>query len=76
MIKRTLEKLKLTPEQEYNIAKKLFDKKIKGCKNIPIKKVYPRVTSYLARRGFSLDTINRLFRDWRKEFSEIPLGLD
>jgi regulatory protein len=75
-VKKTLETLKPTPEQEYKSAKVLFQKKIKGCRNLPPEKVYPRVSSYLARRGFSPGTINKLFRDWKKEFSEISLETD
>jgi regulatory protein len=76
IIDDTIEKLKPTPEQEYESAKKLFKKKIKECKNLTGEKIYHRIGGYLARRGFSPDTINRLFRNWKEEFKEIPLGLE
>lgn len=71
IVKRELEKLKPSPEDEYARAKELFDKKLKACGKLPDNKVYSRLGGYLARRGFTPGTINRVLGAWKDKFREL-----
>lgn len=70
IIENTLNELKPTEEEELIRAKMSFDKKIKQCQNLPPEKIYSRVGGFLARKGFSIEIINKLFRHWKKDFEE------
>jgi regulatory protein len=70
IIADSIDKLKPTADSEYESAKLLFNKKIKQYENLPVNKIYNRISGYLARRGFSLETINKLFIEWNNDLKE------
>lgn len=65
-----IEEFKPSREQEYENAKILFYKKLKSCRKLPVEKIYSRISGHLARKGFSVETINRLFSEWKGELKE------
>jgi regulatory protein len=54
--KETIEKA-IGKVNELPLAEKLIQKKAKSFKNLPREVVYQKLTAYLARRGFSWETI-------------------
>lgn len=48
-------------------ARKLIEKKMEQLKDLPRQEVYRKVGSFLARRGFDIDTINSVIDEFYKK---------
>jgi len=76
-IQECVEEMKQNPEDEMLSARKIFDKKIERVKGefkgkrLPLDKIYRSVGGYLARRGYSVSTINKIFKEWNSEYSSL-----
>ncbi|MFN3966777.1 MAG: regulatory protein RecX [Endomicrobiia bacterium] len=67
-VEKILKELNITEETEYSFAEKLFKKKIIKYNNKSFdERMYRRLADFFSRRGFSSDTIEKLFRNFRKD---------
>jgi len=67
MVEKILKDMNITEETEYSFAEKLFKKKIIRYNRLSADEVYRRLGGFLSRRGYSSETIEKLFEDFRKE---------
>lgn len=51
-------------------VKRLVERKFKQMQDLPPQDAARRITGFLARRGFPVDTVRRVLRDLRKDMSE------
>lgn len=70
IIKETIEEFQFSPETEIAQAEEIFYKKIKQYKKLTPDKVYRRLGGFLARQGYSMETVKQIFRKWNDDFKE------
>jgi len=67
MVEKILKDMNVTEETEYSFAEKLFKEKIIRYNRLTEDEVYRRVAGFLSRRGYSSETIEKLFENFRKD---------
>jgi regulatory protein len=70
IVNEVLGTLKASPEDEEERVKALAEQKMKHMKDLPADVVARRLTGFLARRGYSLDTVKKVIRELRKDLSQ------
>ncbi len=63
IIRKAVEKM-----DELPLAEKLAQKKAKSLKNLPREERYQKLSAYLARRGFSWETIKKVVAKYLKKW--------